>query len=83
MSVLTFLRSLTILKMALLKGEGHSIYILKAQMYKDLPERSTNVVFFQNPDISCCNVQLVEQMPPPLVSQLSSAIPVDRKVEGM
>ena len=49
--------------MALLKGEGHSIYILKAQMYKDLPERSTNVVFFQNPDISCCNVQLVEQMP--------------------
>ena len=83
MSVFTFLRSLTILEMALLKGEGRSIYILKAQMYQDLPERSTNVIFFQKPDISCCNVQLVEQMPPPLVSQLSSAIPVDRKVEGM
>ena len=77
MSVLTFLRSLTILKMALLKGEGHSIYILKAQMYQDLPERSTNVVFFQKPDISCFNVQLVEQMPPSLLSQLS------RKVEGL
>ena len=52
-------------------------------MYQDLPERSTNVIFFQKPDISYCNVQLVEHMPPPLVSQLSSAIPVDRKVEGM
>ena len=29
-------------------------------MYQDLPELSTNVVFFQNPDISCCNGQLVE-----------------------
>ena len=32
-------------------------------MYQDLPERSTNVVFFQNPDISCCNGQLVELIP--------------------
>ena len=46
--------------MALLKGKGHSIYILKAPMYQDLPERSTNVVFFQNLDMSCCNGQLVE-----------------------
>ena len=32
-------------EMALLKGEGHSIYILKAPMYQDLPESSTYVVF--------------------------------------
>ena len=31
------------------KGEGHSIYILKTPSHKVLPERSTNVVFAQNP----------------------------------
>ena len=29
-------------------------------MYQDLPERSTNVVFFHDPDMSCCNGQLLE-----------------------
>ena len=70
MSVLTFLRSLTILKMPLLKDEGHSIYILKAPLYQDLPERSTNVVFFHK---RTGGTNLQTQMSQPLASHLSSA----------
>ena len=35
--------------MALLKGERHSIYILKVPMYQDLPERTTNFCLFPKP----------------------------------
>ena len=43
-------------------------------MYQNLPVRSKNVVFFENPDISCCDGQLVElnfqiQIFPPLASR--------------
>ena len=47
--------------MAHLKGEGHSIYILRTPRYEDLPERSTTGdTLLQNPHIRCCNGQLVE-----------------------
>ena len=39
-------RSLTFLK-----GEGHSVYILKPPRHEDLPQRSTNAIFLQDPGI--------------------------------
>ena len=35
--------------MAHFNGEVHSIYILKTPRYQDLPEKSPNVIFSQNP----------------------------------
>ena len=48
--------------MALLKGEGHSIYILKTPSLEDLSQRSTNVVFLQNPGLGPCRAIPLEQL---------------------
>ena len=48
--------------MALWKGEGHSIYILKSPSLEDLSQRSTNVIFLQNPGIGPCRAIPLEQL---------------------
>ena len=48
--------------MALLKGEGHSIYILKFPSLEDLSQRSTNVIFLQNPVMGSCRAIPLEQL---------------------
>ena len=48
--------------MALLKGEGRSIYILKSPSLEDLSQRSTNVIFLQNPGIGPCRAIPLEQL---------------------
>ena len=49
-------------EMALWKGEGHSIYILKSPSLEDLSQRSTNVIFLQNPGIGPCRAIPLEQL---------------------
>ena len=49
-------------EMAHLEGEGHSIYILKTPRYQDLPERSPNVIFSQNPGTGPCRAIPLEQL---------------------
>ena len=45
-----------------MKGERPRIYILKTSSYLDLPERSPNVIFSQNPGIGPCTAIPLEQM---------------------
>ena len=49
-------------EMALLKGEGHSIYILKSPSLEDLSQRSTNLIVLQTPCIGPCRAIPLEQL---------------------
>ena len=45
-----------------MNGDGHRIYNLKTPRLKDLPERSTNVFFSQNPRIRPSRAIPLEQL---------------------
>ena len=45
-----------------MKGEGHSIYILKTPCLEDLSKMSANVIFLQNPGKGPCRVIPLEQL---------------------